>query len=217
MGYSEALNIMGLNGNFTGEELKKKYKELMRKWHPDVCKDPRATEMCKKINTARDVLLGKDKSSKSYHGYNDYSYDKSSNIDLNVKKRYYIAEVEKLFVGADMIGIDGEESNFAMFSLLFVRSKVLGKIEFGTSCLELENIFKEFKSDYLIKLYDYLYNYCSENCMSLEIVDSYNCIVDKKHTINIDRNVYEVYEALEKAKSKRPFYKKFLSKVKPMI
>ena len=57
----------------------------MRIWHPDVCKDPRATEMCKKINTARDVLLGEVKSRNSYH---NYSYDKSSDINLDEKKAY---------------------------------------------------------------------------------------------------------------------------------
>lgn len=216
MEYSEALNIMGLNDNFTGEDLKKKYKELMRIWHPDVCKDPRATEMCKKINTARDVLSGKDKSSKPYHSYDSSTY-KSSDIDLNAKKAYYMNEVEKLFIGADMIDIDGEDSNFAMFALLFLRSNVLEEIQFANSCPELESVFNGFKNNYIVNLYRYLFHYCLENCMSLENVDSYNYRVDNKRTININRNIFNVYQDLEAVKAKRNVFKKILSKMKPFM
>ena len=186
----------------------------MRIWHPDVCKDPRATEMCKKINTARDVLLGEVKSRNSYH---NYSYDKSSDINLDEKKAYYMNEVEKLFIGAVMIDIDGEQSNFAMIELFSLRFNVLDKIELEKSCLELERIFYDFKSKYLIGLYKYLYYYCLENFMSLEALDSYNYKVDKKYTINIDRNVYNVYYDFERVKAKRNIFKKVYSKIKTFM
>lgn len=216
MEYSEALEIMGLNSNFTDKQLKRNYKELMRKWHPDICKEPDATEMCKKINTARDVLSGKDKSSKPYHSYDSSTY-KSSDIDLNAKKKYYTFEVEKLYIGALMIGIDGEQSNFAMIALLNLRNKVLHQIYYGKSCSELDNIFNWFKSDYLKGLNKYINHYCIENCMSLEAVDAYIYRVDKKRNININRNVFKVYQDLEEVKAKRNVLKKIKSKFMPYM
>ena len=53
MDYSEALKLFGFTGNFTKEELKKRYLELSKKYHPDLNGDE---EMMKKINLAYEVL-----------------------------------------------------------------------------------------------------------------------------------------------------------------
>lgn len=53
MDYSEALKLFGFTSNFTKEELKKKYLELSKKYHPDLNGDE---EMMKKINSAYEVL-----------------------------------------------------------------------------------------------------------------------------------------------------------------
>lgn len=53
--------------------------------------------------------------------------------------------------------------------------------------------------------------------MSLDIVDSYNYRVDKKRTININRNVFNVYQDFEGVKAKRNVFKKVLSKMKPFM
>lgn len=53
MDYSEALKLFGFTGNFTKEELKKRYLELSKKYHPDLNGDE---EMMKKINSAYEVL-----------------------------------------------------------------------------------------------------------------------------------------------------------------
>ena len=36
MDYSEALKLFGFTSNFTKEELKKRYLELSKKYHPDL-------------------------------------------------------------------------------------------------------------------------------------------------------------------------------------
>lgn len=53
----EALEIMGLSAPITLDEIKVAYKELAKKWHPDVNRnDPEAEEKLKDINMAYTVL-----------------------------------------------------------------------------------------------------------------------------------------------------------------
>jgi len=49
-------DILGLPRNATDEQIKKAYRELVRKYHPDVSKDPNATEKFKEIQEAYQVL-----------------------------------------------------------------------------------------------------------------------------------------------------------------
>jgi molecular chaperone DnaJ len=52
MNLKEAYSTLGLSNQATEEEVKKKYKELTRKYHPDVNKEPDADAKFKKINEA---------------------------------------------------------------------------------------------------------------------------------------------------------------------
>ncbi len=56
MNLKEAYSTLGLSDQATEEEVKKKYKELTRKYHPDVNKDPDADAKFKKINEAYQVI-----------------------------------------------------------------------------------------------------------------------------------------------------------------
>lgn len=49
--------ILGVKQNATQEEIKQAYKKQMKKWHPDINKDPNAINMSSKINEAKEVLL----------------------------------------------------------------------------------------------------------------------------------------------------------------
>ena len=53
--------------------------------------------------------------------------------------------------------------------------------------------------------------------MSLEAVDAYIYRVDKKRNININRNVFKVYQDLEEVKAKRNVLKKIKSKFMPYM
>jgi len=56
-----ALTLMNLSLPFTPEELKKRYRELAKQWHPDVNRDDsRAEEKMKSLNAAAEVLTGID-------------------------------------------------------------------------------------------------------------------------------------------------------------
>lgn len=85
MDYSEALKLFGFTSNFTKEELKKRYLELSKKYHPDLNGDE---EMMKKINSAYEVLKSHKVSSKST--VNDELMKKYN--DLKEKLKFYTSK-----------------------------------------------------------------------------------------------------------------------------
>ena len=56
MGPDSYYDILGVSQNADDKEIKKAYRSLARKYHPDVCKEPGAEERFKKINEAYSVL-----------------------------------------------------------------------------------------------------------------------------------------------------------------
>lgn len=56
MRLSEAYSILGVNQTSSQDEIKKKYKDLTKKYHPDVNKDADAESHFKKINEAYNVI-----------------------------------------------------------------------------------------------------------------------------------------------------------------
>lgn len=62
--------ILGVSKNATKEEIKKAYKQLAKKYHPDVNKESGATEKFKEINEAAQVL-GDDEKRAQYDQFGD--------------------------------------------------------------------------------------------------------------------------------------------------
>ena len=56
--------VLGVSRGATPEEIKKAYRNLARKYHPDVCKEPGVEEKFKEINEAYEVLGDEDKRKK---------------------------------------------------------------------------------------------------------------------------------------------------------
>ena len=54
-------SVLGIPRDADSERIRKAYRELARKYHPDVNKDPDAVEQFKKIQTAYDVLSDEEK------------------------------------------------------------------------------------------------------------------------------------------------------------
>ena len=62
MDYSEALKLFGFTGNFTKEELKKRFLKLSKKYHPDLnSESTNSTEITKLLNEAYNVLKDPEK------------------------------------------------------------------------------------------------------------------------------------------------------------
>ncbi|EBZ6776868.1 molecular chaperone DnaJ [Salmonella enterica subsp. enterica serovar Mbandaka] len=92
MTIQEALNIFGLSGQLTKEDIKKAYRKASLKHHPDRNKDnPLAAEMMKAINAAFDFL------SANFEKINDYqASDKSAHYNYGEELERVLNELTAL-------------------------------------------------------------------------------------------------------------------------
>ncbi len=65
--------ILGINKNATDDEIKKAYKSMAKKYHPDLNKSPDASEKMKEINAAYDVLKDPEKRAR-YDQFGDENF-----------------------------------------------------------------------------------------------------------------------------------------------
>ena len=81
-----------VNENASVAEIKKAYRKLARKYHPDVNKDPQAEDKFKEINAAYEVLSDTEKKQQyDQHGdsmfggqnFHDFAQNQGSNVDLD--------------------------------------------------------------------------------------------------------------------------------------
>ncbi len=61
MHYRDYYRIMGVERTASGEEIKRAYRKLARRYHPDVSKEPKAEERFKEIGEAYEVLRDPEK------------------------------------------------------------------------------------------------------------------------------------------------------------
>ncbi|QKF67003.1 co-chaperone-curved DNA binding protein A [Arcobacter venerupis] len=81
-----------ISENASADEIKKAYRKLARKYHPDVNKDPKAEDKFKEINAAYEVLSNPEKKQQyDQHGdsmfggqnFHDFARGQGSNVDLD--------------------------------------------------------------------------------------------------------------------------------------
>ncbi|MFA6741198.1 MAG: DnaJ C-terminal domain-containing protein [Arcobacteraceae bacterium] len=81
-----------INEKASPDEIKKAYRKLARKYHPDVNKDPQAEDKFKEINAAYEVLSNPEKKQQyDQHGdsmfggqnFHDFARGQGSNVDLD--------------------------------------------------------------------------------------------------------------------------------------
>ena len=65
---------LGVNENATQDEIKKAYRKLARKYHPDICKKPECEEKFKEINTTYEIL-GDAEKRKQYDAMGDNMFN----------------------------------------------------------------------------------------------------------------------------------------------
>lgn len=73
--------LLGIDINASEEEIKKAYKNMMKKWHPDINKDPSASNMSVQLNEAKNILLDEFKR----RNYDEYLKSKTNKTYENIK------------------------------------------------------------------------------------------------------------------------------------
>ena len=83
---------LGVSENASGDEIKKSYRKLARKYHPDVNKDESAIDKFKEINAAYEVLSDKKKKDEydmygdqmfGGQNFHDFAQNRGGNVDLD--------------------------------------------------------------------------------------------------------------------------------------
>lgn len=109
--YINYYDLLGINKDASNEEIKKAYRDQAKKWHPDLNKDPKALEMAKKVNEAKEILLNEEKR-KEYdiylENYKNGMYDKIEKNAYNnnyEEKTYTKWEYFKLYLKYYKVGL----------------------------------------------------------------------------------------------------------------
>ena len=97
MTFDKALKILGLNKNFTEEELKQSYRKLAQLHHPDRHEKSedriKEEEIMKDINTAKDLLMKHLKN----NNYQNRTYNRAySNIDIEENRKTKLKELQRI-------------------------------------------------------------------------------------------------------------------------
>ncbi len=83
---------LGVSESASADEIKKAYRKLARKYHPDINKDPSAQEKFKEINGAYEVLSDKEKKAQydqvgdqmfGGQNFHDFASGQGNNVDLD--------------------------------------------------------------------------------------------------------------------------------------
>ena len=87
-------NVLGVSSSASADDLKKAFRRLAMKYHPDRNKDDRAEEMFKKVNEAY-VILSNEKERGTYDQFeyvivqNDFGSDQGfDSLDLGIGLRF---------------------------------------------------------------------------------------------------------------------------------
>jgi curved DNA-binding protein len=98
MNFKQALSILQLKEGFTEDELKKQFRKLAAKYHPDINKDPGSEKKSKEISEAYNFLKDPKNIQKNLSNKNDFKNPNHQVIRVNFGKgTYKTFKVQDLF------------------------------------------------------------------------------------------------------------------------
>ena len=103
MKYQDYYKVLGVERSAPQEELAKAYRKLVRKYHPDVSKEPNAEEKFKQINEAYEVLKDPEKRKR----YDKLGKDWKHGQDFRPPPGYQYQRRVRDFNMEDMFGAEG--------------------------------------------------------------------------------------------------------------
>lgn len=167
MTIEEALNILNLNKNYTEEELKKTYRTLIIKYHPD--KNPEnkkqyAENKSKQINEAKDILeknlKNKNTSNNNRPNYHTYRNQSNSNQTYNNLEFLNLLKKARNFVIEEYNTINSIDSNDKIFmkhkyNLADILDRFLAILTIINNEYDLKKEYQSFFDKYNIELQRY--------------------------------------------------------------
>ena len=108
---------LGVSESATQAEIKKAYRKLARKYHPDICKKPECEEKFKEINAAYEVL-NDDEKRKQYDQFGDSMFGGQSFQDFYRQQGGAGVDMEEILrniFGGGFSGASGRSSGFGGF------------------------------------------------------------------------------------------------------
>ncbi len=181
--------LLGVKNNASKEEIRLKYKEQIKKWHPDINKNNEAIEVTKKLNEAKSVLLD-DEKRKEYDIYlSNISANGYQNITEKVYNEQKSYDEEKLYTKweyfRDYIKYYNDSKVRKVFGIIFVLLESL-----FISILQLINIILA----YVISFMSGILKYLSDGIFGLLII--FIIISFLLHGINLPNNFSEWLEVI---------------------
>lgn len=184
--------ILELNDNATEEEIKKAYRRLALKYHPDKCQDNNAREKFQEINYAYNILINSETRNK----YN--SIDKKNDFHSFISKVYnkedinWSEELKKFGINItnkNLFNIGEMINNLNLFELIkfFSNNLNISKNINHNNCSESDNdIYDEFEAEYYNDL-PIIYQKYNKNNINLELKININDILNSSRVIKINR------------------------------
>ena len=225
MNFEKALSILGLTSNFTEEELRKAYRTLAKKYHPDKYPNPRdKEEMAKKmgeINSAKDYLdkcledrkTGNWRASTSSYSTNTYNSYKSEEYEKLRKEKdaFYeeivkeINEIKSIIDNSDELLIEVKEKLIREFNIFI---KMLNSVK---TISELSNLKAQLNICIMIILGDYSIEYCKKYDIKINQakLESYSLQILKNELEYLKNRKENIIKRIEEEYDKYRYYAGF--------
>lgn len=201
MNFDKALNILGLTKNYTEEDLKKAYRRLMTKYHPDKwegkteAEKKMAEEKAKEINAAKDFLEKNKRTS-------------TNNNNNRNKSTYYTSAYEYVVLIKTKANIIKELKNYKNELIMLITPEEILLLK---AIKELKKIVYEYidkitNAEKLVDLDKYIIEFKVKIGGELEKFKIEYC---KKHNINAETTKLEkyslkkLYEELKKLRNEQ--------------